>query len=121
MQKKQPNCSIQTSGNSLAYKENTLDTLDAKQGFNFRQQDDIRRQGTTSFLPTQEVAQNSNSSVLDLSGVQKREVNVFAAAYVGKICETALSKIVKEKSQEVAKDFVTNVVSLAKHRLEISR
>ena len=80
MQKKQPNCSIQTSGNSLAYKENTLDTLDAKQGFNIRQQDDIRRQGTTSFLPTQEVAQNSNSSVLDLSRVQKREVNVCAAA-----------------------------------------
>lgn len=117
VQKKQPNCSIQTSGNSLTYKENTLDTLDAKQGFNFRQQDDIRRQGTTSFSPTQEVAQNSSSSVLDLSGVQKREVNVFAAAYVGKICETALSKIVKEKSQEVAKDFVTNVVSLAKHRI----
>lgn len=114
VQKKQPKCSIQTSGNSLTDKENTLD---AKQGFNFGQQDDIRRQGTTSFLPTQEVAQNSSSSVLDLSEAQKREVNVFAAEYVGKICKTALSKMVKEKSQEVAKDFVTNVVSLAKHRI----
>ena len=117
VQKKQPNSPIQTSGNSLTDKENTVDTVDAKQGFNFGQKDDLRLQGTTGFLSTQEVAQNSSSSVLDSSGVQEHEVNIFAAEYVGKICETALSKRVKEKSQEVAKDFVTNVVSLAKHKI----
>ena len=114
VQKKQPNRFIQTSGNSLTDKN----TLNAKQSFNFGQPaDDLRLQGTTGLLPTHEVAQNSSSSVLDLSGVQKHELNIFAAEYVGKICETALSKRVKEKSQEVAKDFVTSVVSLAKHRI----
>ena len=114
VQKKQPNSPIQTTGNSLTDKENTSD---AKQGFNLGRKDDLRLQGTTGFLPTQEVGQNSSSSVLDLSGIQKRDVNIFAAEYVGKICETAISKTAKEKSQEVAKDFVMNVVSLVKHRI----
>jgi len=108
VQNKQSNSSIKTTGNSLTDKENTLTTKQG--GFNFGQQDD---------LLLQEVAQNRSSSVLELSGVQKHKIDIFAAEHVGKICETALSKVVMEKSQEVAKDFVTNVVSLAKHRINL--
>lgn len=106
VQNKQINSSIKTTENSLTDIENMLS---AKQGL----------QGTTNFPPTQEVAQNSSSHVLELSGVQKEkmDIDIFVAEYVGKICETAVSKRVKEKSQEVAKNFVTNVVSLAKNRV----
>ena len=115
VQNKQFNSSIKTTGNSLTVEENTLG---AKQGgFNLGQQEDLRLQEEISFLPKQEVAQNSSSSILEFSGVQKNKMEVFAADYVGKIFETALSKRVKETSKEVAKDFITNVVSLAKHRI----
>ena len=115
VQNKQINSSIKTTENCLTDKENMLS---AKQGgSNFGQQDDLGLQGTTSLPPTQEVAQNSSSHVLELSGVQKEKMDIFVAEYVGKICETAVSKRVKEKSQEVAKNFVTNVVSLAKNRV----
>jgi len=115
VQRKQINNSIKTTENFLTDKENILS---AKQGgSNFGQQDDLGLQGTTSLPPTQEVAQNSSSHVLKLSGVQKEKMGIFVAEYVGKICETAVSKRVKEKSQEVAKNFVTNVVSLAMNRV----
>ena len=115
VQNNQLNSSIKTTGNSLTDKE---DTLGGNQGsFNFEQQDELGLQRTTGVLPTQEVAQNSSSSGLELSGVQKHEENIFAAEYVGKVCEKALSRKVREKSQEVAKDFIKNVVSLAKHRI----
>lgn len=106
VQNKQINSSIKTTENSLTDIENMLS---AKQ----------RLQGTTNLPPTQEVAQNSSSHVLELSGVQKEkmDIDIFVAEYVGKICETAVTKRVKEKSQEVAKNFVTNVVSLAKNRV----
>ena len=109
---KQPNSSTE---NPLSDRKNTLSAKQA--GFNFGQQGDLRLQETTVVLPTQEVAQNSSRDDLALSGVQKHKMDIFAAEYVGKICETALSKRAEEKSQEVAKDFVTNVVSLAKNRI----
>ena len=117
VQNKQLNSAIKTTGNISLSDENTSG---AKQGgCNFGQRDNLRPQGTTGFSPTQEVSQNSSSSILQFSGAQKHKMELFAADYVGKICETALSKTVKETSQEVAKDFVTNVVSLAKHRINM--
>lgn len=115
VQNKQPSSSIKATGNSLTVKKNTLNAKHG--GFNIGQQNDLRLQGMTNFSPTQEIAQNSNSCAFELSGVQKHKMDIFAAEYVGKICEIALSRNVKEKSLELAKDFVTNVVNLAERRI----
>ena len=46
-----------------------------------------------------------------------RNLEEFAAQYVSKICEVALSRMVKESYEKFAKGFVENVLSLAESRI----
>lgn len=78
---------------------------------------ELKLQGKSNCLPTQEVAENNRGCVLELCGVQKCKLEIFAAEYVGKICETALSSKVKEMFEEFARRFVANVISLVKLKI----
>ena len=69
---------------------------------------DARSKNTAS--PTMIVQHN-------LSEQMKRDLEQFAAQYVGKICELALTRKTKESCREFAKVYVENVLTLAKNRI----
>ena len=99
-------------------KSSTESTLSRKQGgFKVTQSNELKLQGKYNTMPTQEVAKNKKCRILELGGAHKSKIEIFVDEYVRNICKIALSRKLSEKSEEVARDIVTNVVSLAKRKI----
>ena len=99
-------------------KSSTESTLSRKQGgFKVAQSNELKLQGKSNCLPTQEVAKNKKCRTLELGGAHKSKIEIFVDEYVRNICKIALSRKLREKSEEVARDIVANVVSLAKRKI----
>lgn len=72
----------------------------------------------TNNSPLQEVIHNSRDGAVERFGVQEQRLKEFAALYVGKMCEEALSSYVQQRSKEFVREYVADVIGSASHRVK---
>lgn len=82
----------------------------------FVKSNELGLQRRSDSLRGQEAIENNRDGIVDLWGAP-HSLESFAAVYVRKICEVTLSRHTKEKSKEVAREIVANVVRLARCKL----
>ncbi|KAJ7379403.1 hypothetical protein OS493_016640 [Desmophyllum pertusum] len=109
------NKSIKRAAKSSTIEENTLRIKHG--GLKFVKSNELGLKEISNCLLTQEAVENNYGGVAGLCGAQKHQLKIFAADYVGKICEIALSIKVQETYEAFARDFVESIVSLAKRQI----
>ena len=87
------------------------------EGLKVAQLHEMKLSANSDCLITQKITENKNICHPEHCEVSKSKIEIFAAEYVSRICERALSRILKGRSEEVARDIVASVVNLAKCRI----
>ena len=83
----------------------------------FMKSNKLGLQSSVNCLMAQEATQNNKDCDVELCEVQKHTLESFAAGLVGKICKAALSRQVNASSKEFAKEYVADLIRLAKCKL----
>lgn len=95
----------------------TVEGSEKHEGLNVTQSPEMKLSANSDFSIIQKITENKNICHPGHCEVSKSKIEIFAAEYVSRICERAISRILKERSEEVARDLVANVVNLAKCRI----
>ena len=103
-----------TEGN---YKSSTTDSFEFGTLNRIVESNETELQGKSNLLAPNATG-ISKSCPTKLCGVQKQNLESFAGVFVGRMCEVAISRYVKEKTKEIAKEFVADILRIVQIKIQ---